>query len=55
MSDKHPTDNDHNETGSGPRQEADETTSSDAGLTGDEGTQPVEPGIAHDEDDEDDN
>lgn len=56
MGDKHTTDSDDEEVGANPRHEADETTTSDAGLTGGEGVQAAQPAIAHDddEDEEDD-
>lgn len=52
MGDKHTTDSDDEEVGANPRHEADETTTSDAGLTGGEGVQAAQPAIAHDEDEE---
>jgi hypothetical protein len=52
MDDTHTTDRDAGTTGSGPRHQSDDTTASDAGLTGDEGGQHAEPAIAHDDDDD---
>jgi hypothetical protein len=37
------------EQGAGPRREADDTTESDAGLTGAEGAPAAQPAIAHDD------
>lgn len=52
MSDEPTTDDDAGD--GGPRQEADDTSSADAGLTGDEGIgQAATPAIAHDDDGED--
>ena len=50
MSDERTTDDDQG-TG-GPRHEADETSSADAGLTGDEGVGAAQPAPAHDDEDE---
>jgi hypothetical protein len=54
MDDRHTTDSDAEKAGSGPRHQSDDTTASDAGLTGDEGGQHAEPAIAHDDDDVED-
>lgn len=51
MSDNHTTDSGDEEVGANPRHETDETTSSDAGLTGAEGVE-AQPEITHDEDDD---
>lgn len=52
MSQDHPTDADDAHAGEGPRHDSDDRTESDAGLTGDEGVQDAQPGIAHNDGDE---
>ena len=55
MDDGNTTDGDAEKAGQGPRH-SDDTTASDAGLTGDEGGRHAQPALAHDddEDEEDD-
>lgn len=50
MNDEHTVDSTEAPDSAGPRQESDATTESDAGMTGDEGTQPAQPAAARDED-----
>ena len=54
MSDEHTTDAAEDETTAGPRQQTDQRTSSDAGLTGDEGIQVEQPAPQRDSDEGDD-
>lgn len=52
MSDTPTADDDETNSGnSGPRSEADDTSKSDAGLTGGEGVQAAQPDLAHDDGD----
>jgi hypothetical protein len=53
MSDQHTTDTSEEEATTGPRQQADGRTASDAGLTGDEGIQTAQPPPGQDDDEED--
>jgi hypothetical protein len=53
MSDEHTTDAAEDKTTAGPRQQTDQRTSSDAGLTGDEGIQVEQPAPQWDSDEDD--
>jgi hypothetical protein len=55
MSNGHTVDRSDENDSTGPSEQSDATTKSDAGMTGDEGTQAAQPATVPDKDDDTDN